>query len=71
MKGNIRVFCRVRPLLKNELSADDMEIDGDNEKSHSHIKFLEEDDKVIELTQTSVKFMFGEFFVIINLLYIG
>ncbi|KAK4303928.1 hypothetical protein Pmani_024102 [Petrolisthes manimaculis] len=45
LKGNIRVFCRVRPLINNEISA--------NEDSHviPHINFINK--KTLELCKSS------------------
>ncbi|KAI9091492.1 P-loop containing nucleoside triphosphate hydrolase protein [Phlyctochytrium arcticum] len=45
LKGNIRVFCRVRPPLQGELSDKSDEI-------LSHIGFSDNDDKIIELRQS-------------------
>ncbi|KAJ3089684.1 hypothetical protein HK102_005762 [Quaeritorhiza haematococci] len=48
LKGNIRVFCRVRPLLPAELS------DGKNPNEVlSHIAYPDVDNKAIELTQSA------------------
>ncbi|KAJ3131889.1 Kinesin-like protein kifc1 [Physocladia obscura] len=43
LKGNIRVFCRIRPPIESELSQDAL----------SHIKFSDVDDKSLELLQNS------------------
>lgn len=46
LKGNIRVFCRVRPLLNSEMASVSPSI--------PYMKFSEDDEGVIELTQSSV-----------------
>jgi hypothetical protein len=46
LKGNIRVFCRVRPLLSSEASSPGKEM--------PHLIFPEAEDSTIELVQSSV-----------------
>lgn len=44
LKGNIRVFCRVRPILEGE---------GDNKDSQAHIQYSEDDLNSIVMSQHS------------------
>ena len=53
LKGNIRVFCRIRPPLPNEM-------DEQEGQTMTHILFPERDEGGVELVQTSVSHLLIE-----------